>query len=156
MRFPELSARSLLGVDKTLPQDLPAARTLVLLPFRQWQQRQVDAWITLAEASDMAADLTLAGPFECAVIEVPCLSRRWGPARRFIDGGMSSGIGVPRVLARTWTSYSDVGAVQQGLGIVDSSQTWIGVVTPDGSVLEQALGEPSEAAWARISGVLLA
>lgn len=36
-----------------------------------------------------------------AVVEVPALSNRWRPVRRFIDGGMTRGIGDPGVLART-------------------------------------------------------
>lgn len=151
MRFPEVRAQSLLGVEHVLPADLPAERTLVLLPFQQWQQRQVDAWIALAEGAGLAPDLTEQGAWDAAVVEVPCLSRRWGPVRRFIDGGMTAGIRVPRVLARTWTTYTDVGRVQRSLGVADSSQAWVGVVLRDGEVLATAMGEPSPETWESVA-----
>lgn len=159
MIFPELQARSLQGVDKRLPADLPARRTLLLLPFHQWQQRQVDAWIALAEAADLAADLSVAGRSELpatAVIEVPCISRRWGVARRFIDGGMTAGIGVPVVLARTWTAYTDVAHVQRALHIPNSEQTWVGVIDRGGEVLAQASGDPSQDAWSGLAAAMTA
>lgn len=156
--FPEFDVRSLSGVDRRLPRDLPAQRTLLLLPFQQWQQRQVDAWIARAEHAGFAADLTDAdrAQSQYAVIEVPCLSRRWGPVRRFIDGGMTAGIRVPIVLARTWTAYTDVGRVQRALGIADSAQTWVGVVAAGGEVLAHRFGEPDDASWRAIAEAMRA
>lgn len=158
MQFPEFDVRSLSGVDRSLPRDLPAERTLLLLPFQQWQQRQVDAWIVRAEHAGFAADLT--GPADSsqpfAVVEVPCLSRRWGPARRFIDGGMTAGIRVPIVLARTWTAYTDVGRIQRALGIPDSAQTWVGVIAAGGEVLAHTSGEPDEVSWPLIAEAMRA
>jgi hypothetical protein len=154
MLLPDIATRTLQGVDKARPRDLPAERTLVLLPFQQWQQREVDAWIGRADDAGWATDLSGSKPGglpEFAVIEVPCISRRWGPVRRFIDGGMASGIGVPVVLARTWTSYTDVGRVQRALDIPDSSHTWVGVVERGGEVLQTAFGEPDEHSWREIA-----
>lgn len=152
VQFPQLEVRSLQGVDKSLPRDLPAQRTLLLLAFHQWHQRPVDAWIARAEDAGFAADLTTAtGLPQHAVIEVPCISRRWGPARRFIDGGMTAGIRVPVVLARTWTAYTDVGRVQRALGIANSDHIWVGVISADGTVLAQTYGEPDPQSWAMIA-----
>lgn len=153
MLFPAFDVRSLQGVDKRLPGDLPAERTLLLLAFHQWHQRQVDAWIARAEDAGYATDLTAqtgAIP-RFAVIEVPCISRRWGPARRFIDGGMTAGIRIPVVLARTWTAYTDVGRVQRALGIANSDQIWAGVIAHGGEVLTHAYGEPDPVSWTRIA-----
>lgn len=140
MKFPDFEARSLAGVTYRLPADLPADPTLVLLPFKQWQQSQVDRWI--ARAGD------------CPVIEVPCISRRWSVGRSFIDGGMATSIGDPVVLARTWTAYTDVGRVQRSLGVWDSSQTWVGVVARDGTVSASTLGEPTDRSWELIAAAL--
>jgi hypothetical protein len=155
VQFPDLDTRTLQGVDKRLPSDLPAERTLLLLPFRQWQQRQVDAWIGRADDAGWAADLTAgdaAPPF--AVLEVPCISRRWSVGRSFIDGGMAASIRVPKVLARTWTAYTDVGRVQRALDITDSEQTWVGVLTQSGEVLAHAAGEPTSRSWPPIAAAM--
>jgi len=155
MRFPEFAARTLQGEEKALPADLPAERTLVLLPFRQWQQRQVDGWIARAEQAGWVADLAeptigAARPSR-ATIEVPCISRRWGTVRRFIDGGMAASIRTPSILGRTWTAYTDVGRVQRALGLSDSDQTWVGVVQPDGVIRVNVLGDVTDQAWAAVA-----
>ena len=46
--FPTLPGRTLMGAELVLPQDLPAARTLVIVAFQRWQQSVVDRWIALA------------------------------------------------------------------------------------------------------------
>jgi hypothetical protein len=148
MQFPSLDAKSLLGVTKRLPDDLPAERTLLLLAFRQWQQRQVDAWIVRAAEAGWAPDLSTAtGPVRGAVIEVPCLARHWSIGRAVIDGGMARSIGIPEVLARTWTAYTDVGRVQRALGIASSDNIWVGVLAPTGDVVVEAFGDPTPASW---------
>ncbi len=157
MLFPELQTRTLQGVEKRLPEDLPAQRTLLLLPFHQWQQRQVDAWIARATDAGWAADLTAADSvMPTAVIEVPCLSRRWSVGRSFIDGGMAANIRIPAVLARTWTAYTDVGRVQRALDIPDSEHTWVGVLASSGEVLAHVAGEPTSRSWQRIAEAMAA
>jgi len=152
MRLPDLATRTLQGVDKHLPADLPAERTLLALAFQQRHQQDVDAWMQVAEQHGWATDL--AQPQSTrpayAAIEVPCISRRWGPARRFIDGGMTAGIRVPSILARTWTAYTDVGRVQRALGIVDSESIWVAVLDTDGGVLSETLGAPTDDSIAQI------
>lgn len=155
MDFPRLAARTLAGQDRTLPDDLPAQRTLVLVAFHQWHQRQVDAWIARAADAGWAPDLhEQPTGHERAVIEVPCLGRRWIPGRAFIDGGMASGIRIPEVLARTWTAYTDTGAVQRALGTGGGDHTWAGVVAAGGEVLEHAMGVPNDRSWPLIAAVM--
>lgn len=149
MELPTFEARTLQGAAKVLPRDLPAERTLVLLAFHQRHQSDVDAWIGRAGDAGWAADLSAPAALvhERAVIEVPCIGRRWSAGRRFIDGGMAASIRVPSVLARTWTAYTDVGRVQQALDIPDSEQIWVGVVARSGEVLAVAAGEPTSTSW---------
>lgn len=145
MRFPVLDTRTLQGVDRHLPTDLPAQRTLLVLAFQQRHQRDVDEWMSVAERQGWLTDLAQPQPAHPAhaAIEVPCISRRWGPARRFIDGGMTAGIRVPTILARTWTAYTDVGRVQQALGIANSDSIWVAVLDTAGEVLAETLGPPT-------------
>jgi len=151
MRLPELQTRTLQGQDKSLPADLPAERTLVVIAFQQRHQSDVDAWMAVAADRGWLTDLS-SGPSQTtddvvprfAVIEIPCITRRWGPVRRFIDGGMATTIAVPEVLARTWTAYTDVGKVQRALEIPDSSEIWVGVVDRDGNVRDHVDGLPTD------------
>jgi len=82
-----------------LPADFPADRTLAVVAFQQRQQSCVDRWIDRAVAAGVPPTTRGAtGPIPAAVVEVPVLSTRWRPVRRFIDGGMTRGIGDPDVL----------------------------------------------------------
>jgi hypothetical protein len=154
-QFPLVVARTLLGEELTLPGDLPAARTLAVVAFRQWQQGCVDRWIAEAvEAGVPATPRSAPQPMDTAVVELPVLSTRWRPVRRFIDGGMTSGIGHPDVLARTATVYTDVGAFQRALGIPGSDEVHALVVTRDGAILARAHGEPTEESWAPLRAAL--
>ena len=157
LRFPEVAGRTLLGDDVTLPHDLPAVRTLALVAFQRGHQGQVDRWIERAVAVGVPA--TPRGqeqPMALAVVEIPALSSQWRAVRRFIDGGMTSGIGDPDVLARTITPYTDVGALRRSLGIPSNEDVWAFVVTRDGTISARAHGDPDDDAWAPIAAALLA
>jgi hypothetical protein len=154
--FPTIRGRSLLGDEIGLPAGLPARRTLVVVAFRQRHQPCVDRWIARAVAAGVPAtprgqDL----PMPTAVVEVPALSSRWRPVRRWIDGGMATGIGDPDVLARTITVYIDVGALRRVLSIPDDRDVWAFVVADDGAILATATGEPDDAAWSSVEVALL-
>ncbi len=156
MRFPDVTGRSLLGDEVRLPAGLPAERTLVLLAFRQRQQGQVDRWIDRA-VRDLGVP---ASPLEAgfdgarAVIEVPCLGRRWRPARGLIDGGMASSIAQPPILARTITVYGDVGRILRAIGAASVDSVQARVVGRDGAILAAAEGEPEGAGWGSVADVL--
>lgn len=153
-RFPVVEGRSLIGAPFRLPGDLPAERTLVVVAFQQWHQARVDRWIERAVAAGLPATIRGAvGRLPRAVVEVPALSSRLRPVRRFIDGGMTAGIGDPDILARTITLYTDLTAFQRALGIPSSEEVHAFVVAPDGSVLAAAAGEP-EAGWDGIARAL--
>ena len=44
-RFPDVTGRSLLGVEHRLPAEFPADVSVAIIAFQQWHQRQVDEWI---------------------------------------------------------------------------------------------------------------
>ena len=155
MEFPRVEGRSLAGREVALPSGLPAARTLTLVAFQQRHQSCVDRWIARAEGADVpGSPLDLTGEAQTCVVEIPVLSTRWKLGRRFIDGGMASSIRVPRVLARTITVYTDVGAFQRALQIANSEEVQACVVTPEGRVLARVPGEPTDAAWDLIAAAL--
>jgi hypothetical protein len=154
-RFPEVRGRSLLGLEMTLPRDLPAEITLVVVAFLRGQQEQVDRWIARAVAAGIPpTPRGTTGLMPVAVVEVPVLSTAWRPARRFIDGGMTAGIGDPDVLARTITVYTNVAAFQRSLAIPDSDDVHALVVRRDGVILARGDGDPDDDRWEAIRAVL--
>ena len=156
-RFPNVRGRSLLGSWSALPGDLPAERTLVVVAFQRWHQDRVDRWIRRAVAAGIPPTPRGAlGPMPVAVVEVPVLSARWQPTRRFIDGGMAAGIGDPDVLARTITVYTGVAAFQRSLAISGSDDVHAIVVRRDGVILARGHGDPDAEQWDEVASVLLA
>jgi hypothetical protein len=154
--FPAVAGRTLLGADVVLPADFPAVRTLAVVAFQRGQQSRVDRWIERAVAAGVPPTTRGAtGSIPVAVVEVPVLSTQWRPVRRFIDGGMTSGIGDPDVLARTITVYTDVGAFQRFLSIPSSNDVHALVVDRDGTILARGCGDADGQSWAAIAAGLL-
>ena len=154
-RFPAVAGRSLMGVEVALPGGFPADLTLAVVAFQRWHQERVDRWIARAVAAGIPPTSRGAtGPMPVAVVEVPVLSTAWRPARRFIDGGMTAGIGDPDVLTRTITVYTNVGAFQRALAIPDSEDVHALVVRRDGAILARGQGDPDDASWEAVASVL--
>jgi hypothetical protein len=146
----------LAGIEVELPGAFPAERTLAVVAFQRWHQDRVDRWIARAVAAGIPSTTRGAvGPMPVAVVEVPVLSTAWRPARRFIDGGMTAGIGNPDVLARTITVYTSVAAFQRALGIPGSEDVHALVVRRDGTIIARGSGDPDDASWAAIASALL-
>ncbi len=144
MRFPKISTKSLTGVEYQLPDQLPARRTAVILAFYQRHQSDVDQWISALVAAGIPPTVSgLSADAETAVIEVPVLTRRWGPVRPLIDGGMASGIGNPDINARTWTSYTDVQQVLDALSLTGDETIIIVVAERDGTILTFHRDQPT-------------
>jgi hypothetical protein len=154
-RFPAVTGRSLLGVEMALPRDFPAERTMAVVAFRQWHQARVDRWIARAVADGVPpTPRGLTGDLQAAVVELPVLATQWRPVRRFIDGGMTAGIGDPDVLARTITIYTDVGGFQRALAIPDGDEVHALVVARDGTIVARGSGDPGDREWERILAAL--
>jgi hypothetical protein len=148
VRFPTVTGRSLVGVELVLPREFPAERTLAVVAFRQWHQARVDRWIARAVADGVPpTPRGHPGTLPVAVVELPVLGTAWRPVRRFIDGGMTSGIGDPDVLARTITIYTDVGRFQRSLAIPGGDEVHALVVTRDGTILARGAGDPQDREW---------
>ncbi len=156
-RFPAVTGRSLLGVQLALPGDFPAERTLAVVAFQQWHQARVDRWIARAvDAGVPPTPRAHTGVLPAAVVELPVLATAWRPVRRFIDGGMTAGIGDPDVLARTITIYTDVGRFQRALAIPGSDDVHALVVGRDGTILARGSGDPQDREWDGILAALRA
>ncbi len=72
--------------------------------------------------------------------ELPVLSSRYGPARWFIDGGMTRGIPDASARARTITLYTDVGNVVDNLGLAGTDTIAVLLVERSGRILASEVG----------------
>jgi hypothetical protein len=145
--LPALDARALDGTEYRLPSDLGGERNLIAVAFQRNHQDAVDTGIgEFAALEDEHSELM--------TYEMPTISRRWGPARGFIDGGMTAAIPDPKTRARTITAYTDVKRVRDSLGLADTNQIAVIVCDRDGVISWLALGERSDEAAADLRAAL--
>ena len=133
--FPNVIGRDLLGTEFKLPLQFPADVNVAVIAFKQWQQSQVDAWITALAASGIPESPFNTREMKSCILELPVLPGKFKLVRRFIDGGMAASIKNPIVLARTITIYGAVGDFRQSLGITSASDVSVRVVTRTGEVI---------------------
>ncbi len=145
--FPAVEARSLDGRRLMLPSELEGDLNLLAVAFRRNHQGDVDSW-----AEDFAA--AERNHIGVRGYEIPVISRRWSPARGFIDGGMAAAIRDPEVLARTLTVYGDVSRVSDSLGLPDRSQIAVVLCDRDGVVKWLRRGRRTPAAAAELEEAL--
>jgi hypothetical protein len=137
-RFPKVEARDLEGRRYVLPDDLPEGRRLVIVPFQQWQQVLVEGWKLAVEDLQSAND-------DLTVWEIPSLSRGYAPFRGYIDGGMRAGIPDPFVRQHTLTSYADLGALTEALGIQTRRTVYVYLLDAAGRIVWRESGEADAA-----------
>ena len=132
-RLSPLSGRALDGRAYELPRELAKQFNVLILAIRREQQTIVDRWLPcLTEIEQSRTDV--------AVYELPVLSSVYGPARRFIEGGMIRGIADPSARARTLTVYTDVQRVVQSLGLGDSDTIAVLLVEHGGRIVARERG----------------
>ena len=142
--LPEISGHDLLGAAKKLPKDLPAERSVVIAAFKREHQGAVDRWITALAAegiADSPLDPTFTGT--SVVLEFPVMGNRWSIFQRNIDSNMASIIRNPRVLARTWTFYTNVDAFCKSTNIRSKDEISTLVINRLGEIIAHVSGELS-------------
>jgi len=132
-RFPEIEGTSLSLVEHHLPGSLAGRVNLLLIAFRQWQQRDVDTWVPTAAA--LAAEH--AG---FRAYELPVISKIYRPVSEFIDGGMRSGIPDSGVRDSTIAIYFDRKRFLHALNIDSVGEIVPMLVTPNGEILWRTRG----------------
>jgi hypothetical protein len=136
--FPSVEGRSLTGQTVHLPGDLEGELNLLAVAFHRWHQKDVDSWS--GEFEDLES-----AHHSLAAYEVPTISGRWKPARRFIDGGMSAAIPDPRTRARTVTVYGDTSRITGALELPDREQIAVVLCDRRGEIGWLGLGPRSQA-----------
>jgi hypothetical protein len=147
MIFPELQGSNLHRQKITLPADLQGELNILFIPFYQWHQNLVDAWVPLARQLEME----LPG---VAYYELPVIRSMNILSRTFINEGMRAGIPDPISRERTITLYLDKDAFRSMLDMPDEETIYILVVDREGNVVWRAQGAYSEEKGAQLTGAL--
>lgn len=138
--FPRVEGRNLDDESFTLPDELPGRHRLLLVPFHQWQQGEVDTWLArLPELAGVVPGL--------AYYEIPTLSTGWKLMRWMIDGGMKSGIADPAARARTITVYTDRSRFMAEARIPDHDHITVALLDCEGRIVWRARGAVDEGSW---------
>lgn len=131
--FPHVHARNLEGAAIAVPNELGGDVNCIVVAFHREHQRLVNTWLPHLDA------IAVSIPGFC-YFEMPTISRRWAPARWFIDGGMTQAIPDRAARERTITVYTNVGPVVAALGLRDTSTIATVLVDRRGSIVWQCTG----------------
>jgi hypothetical protein len=140
-RMPIIKAETLLDRKLTLPQDLPAERTLVLIAFEQAQQAIVETWVDGMRLKESLL------PW----IETPVMDPGDTPTQTRIKRGMLQGVSDQALRDRTIALFTDRIAFYEALGLAKPGQTasklgmHAAVIDRAGRVLALAEGDYSKA-----------
>lgn len=132
IRFPEVTGANLQGEPFSLPGGFAAPYNLVLLAYTQQQPYDVYTGLPLLEQLE-------ADSGDVRYYELPTLPLYNPLFRAQIDYRMYAGIPDPETRARTITLYLDVDAFNRALGIENSEQMRLLLVTPQGASLRGIL-----------------
>jgi hypothetical protein len=145
--FPTIQGRNLELRELELPADFAGERNVVLVAFKQRQQREVNSWLPALGVMRREA-----GNVE--VYEIPTLHRGWTPLRGWIDGGMRSGIPDRSTREATITVYINKTPFKSALGITSESQIHVLLLDGEGRVVHRELGSATPAGVARLRQAL--
>jgi len=151
MTFPTVSGSNLLREKLTLPGDFQGRFNLVFIPFEQWQQMEVDSWMTLAKELEQQFD-------GLVFYELPTIQSRNILYKTFINEGMRAGIPNPKTRERTITLYLDKPDFRAALDMKDEEHIYILLVDRQGKEFFRTRGPYSrdgEEALRQICGQLL-
>ncbi|MEJ2750178.1 MAG: hypothetical protein P8183_20065, partial [Anaerolineae bacterium] len=127
------NGRNLARQKLQFPDDFAGDVNLVFIAFQQWQQMEVDSWVSLAE------ELCQTYP-GLAYYEFPTIRRLNRLSQMFINEGMRAGIPNPATRQRTITLYLNKNAFRQALDINNEDHIWLYLFDQAGRVLWRLQG----------------
>ena len=143
--FPRVDTADLNGRILSFPDQLPSDPTLILVAFKQRQQKNLDGWI---------AAMDLSAPDAPDWIEMPVIANYGAIWRGFIDNGMRSGITKTEDRARVFTVYVDPDRFRSFFEMPTDEEVYLMVVGQNGAVLETVQGDHTKAKEALIRSAL--
>ncbi|MEM1116704.1 MAG: hypothetical protein AAF845_02155 [Bacteroidota bacterium] len=133
--FPEVRGRRLDGTDLTLPGDLPADATLLVVSFRDDLDPLADQWARLGDR------LAAAHGERFAVWEVPVVNKALKFLGELGTVGIRGQIGDERERERTVPIFAEPKAFRKALEIPSASGVYPVLVTRDGRIAWRGDGE---------------
>ncbi|WAI00432.1 hypothetical protein [Methanogenium organophilum] len=132
-RFPEITAETLSGKKKTLPDAARGAPALIVVAFVREAQDMIDSWVNPIKEEFHDAE-------NIAIYEIPVItSAIWRPMRKMIDSGMRSGIPAANH-DYVMTIYSSASELTGPLEIQDHSLAYVYLIDAGGVIRWQGSG----------------
>jgi len=133
LHFPMVSGFNLMREEYVFPRDFQGEYNLVIIPFQQRQQRDVNTWIPAVQELER----TIPG---FAYYELPTIYKLPVISRTFINEGMRAGIPDQKARERTITLYLDKDGFKQALGVDSEQDIQLFLVNRQGEILWQEAG----------------
>jgi hypothetical protein len=126
--FPEVSGYNLMRNEFNFPEDFEGRYNLVIIPFQQAQQQDVNTWLPAAQELERIYPGFI-------YYELPTIYELSTLSRTFINEGMRAGIPDQTARERTITFYLDKEMFKKALGITTEENIQLYLVDRDGNIL---------------------
>lgn len=147
-RFPTVTLKNLLDQEQLIPTELPTPHTVIVLAFYQRQQTEVETWLPGLESwTEARADVGL--------LEIPVVSGMWKVMETQVIGLMKAAITDPEDRRRTWPYFGDAERFVTPLGLDNTDQIVVALVTRDGRVSWLGRGPATPGALAALQQAVL-
>lgn len=147
MTFPTVNGSNLQRAKLTLPQDFEGDYNLLFIAFQQWQQDEVNTWISLAESCEARFP-------GLVYYELPTIRVLSGISKFFINEGMRAGIPNPKSRERTITLYLEKDDFRTALDMQDEEHIFALLIDHQGNELWRARGPYNQSSEAGLLEVL--
>ena len=135
--FPQVSGSNLMREEFEFPKDFEGKYNLVIIPFQQIQQRDVNTWIPAAQELERRFDNLI-------YYELPTIYKLPTISRTFINEGMRAGIPDQTSRERTITFYLDKDVFKRALEIDSEEFIHLFLVDQEGRIYWREVGLFSE------------
>ena len=126
--FPEVSGQTLDGTERTLPGDLTAPWTLLIVTFRDDLDPLADKWVMMGRRLAAGSDGRL------DVFELPVVGKGWKVFRPLIHEAMKAQADDADEQARTMPVHQDRKRFRKRLGVRDDDTVHVFLVARDGRI----------------------
>jgi len=134
VHFPLVSGYNLNRQEFVFPRDFAGDLNLVIIPFKQYQQFNVNTWIPFAQETEV----NFPG---FVYYELPTIYEMPAFSRAFVNEGMRAGIPDQTARMRTITLYLDKDGFKSALDIPNEDDIYLFLVDRPGEILWRASGE---------------
>lgn len=149
--FPAFKAFDLNKNEISIPEEIYAEKTLLIVPFKQKQQTAIYDFLD-------EIDYLLNNYNNFDFLEIPTISYWWQTMQlsNWIDNGMRSGITDFETRKRTITRYIDVNEFLEEMEIPDRSEVCYYLINKNGEILWQHRGKANKEAMKTLEHELAA